>query len=49
MFPLVVYAVGGVLLVPSLPAGLLVVALATIVALSGAVVFSWVALVKILR
>ncbi|SDX34649.1 hypothetical protein SAMN04487912_110194 [Arthrobacter sp. cf158] len=49
VFPLVVYAVGGVLLVVSLPVGLVVVALGTIVALIGAVVFSWVALVEILR
>jgi hypothetical protein len=32
-----------------MPAGLLVLALATIVALIGAVLFSWVALVEILR
>ncbi|TLM83403.1 hypothetical protein FDW83_10625 [Pseudarthrobacter sp. NamE2] len=49
VLPLVIYAVGGVLLVLAVPAGLLVVALATIVALIGAVVFSWVALVEILR
>ncbi|YCK81734.1 hypothetical protein M1D89_22155 [Arthrobacter sp. D3-18] len=49
VFPLVVYAVGGVLTVLSLPAGLVVVALGTIIALIGAVVFSWVALVEILR
>lgn len=49
VFPLAIYLVGGVLLVLSVPAGLLVVALATIVALIGAVVFSWVALVEILR
>ena len=49
LVPLVVFAVGGVLLVFGLPAGLLVVAIATIVALIGAVVFSWVALVEILR
>ena len=49
VLPLVIYAVGGVLLVISVPAGLLVVAVATIVALVGAVVFSWVALVEILR
>jgi hypothetical protein len=49
VLPLVIYAVGGVLLVLTLPAGPLVVAVATIVALVGAVVFSWVALVEILR
>lgn len=49
VFPLVIYAVGGVLLVVSAPAGLLVVAIGTIIALIGAVVFSWVALVEILR
>ncbi|MFF1876705.1 hypothetical protein [Leifsonia sp. NPDC058230] len=47
--PLVIFAVGGVLLVFGLPAGLVVVAVATIVALIGAVIFSWVALVEILR
>ncbi|MCD4851465.1 hypothetical protein LN996_11640 [Arthrobacter sp. AK01] len=46
---MVIYAVGGVLIVISLPAGLVVVALGTIIALIGAVVFSWVALVEILR
>jgi len=40
VLPLVVYLAGGLLLV---------VALATIIALIGAVVFSWVALVEILR
>lgn len=49
VIPLVIYSVGGVLLVLSVPAGMLVVALATIVALIGAVIFSWVALVEILR
>ena len=49
VFPLVIYAVGGVLTVLSLPAGLVIVALGTIIALIGAVVFSWVALVEILR
>jgi hypothetical protein len=49
VFPLVMYAAGGVLLLLSMPAGLLVLALATIVALIGAVLFSWVALVEILR
>jgi hypothetical protein len=49
VLPLVVYAAGGVLLVLLQPAGLVVVALATIIALIGAVVFSWVALVEILR
>ncbi|MFK0040477.1 hypothetical protein ACIQTW_11615 [Paenarthrobacter sp. NPDC090517] len=46
---MVIYAVGGVLTVLSLPAGPVIVALGTIVALIGAVVFSWVALVEILR
>ncbi|TVU60991.1 hypothetical protein FQP90_15720 [Paenarthrobacter nitroguajacolicus] len=49
VIPLVIYAMGGVLLVLSVPVGLVVVALGTIVALIGAVVFSWVALVEILR
>jgi hypothetical protein len=49
VLPLVVYAVGGVLLVLLEPAGLVVVALGTIIALIGAVIFSWVALVEILR
>ncbi|MGR0160670.1 hypothetical protein [Paenarthrobacter nitroguajacolicus] len=49
VFPLVIYAVGGVLTMLSLPAGLTIVALGTIIALIGAVVFSWVALVEILR
>ncbi len=49
VFPLVIYAVGGVLTVQSLPAGLVIVAFGTIIALIGAVVFSWVALVEILR
>ncbi|WP_431278936.1 hypothetical protein [Leifsonia poae] len=47
--PLVIFAVGGVLLVFGMPVGLLIVALATIVALIAAVIFSWVALVEILR
>ena len=46
---LVIFAVGSVLLVLSNPAGLVAVALGTIVALIGAVVFSWIALVEILR
>jgi len=49
VLPLVVYLAGGLLLVVLEPVGLLVVALATIIALIGAVVFSWVALVEILR
>lgn len=49
VLPLVIYAIGGVLLVSAAPTGLFVVALATIVALIGAVTFSWVALVEILR
>ncbi|MFF1571613.1 hypothetical protein ACFVWR_02615 [Leifsonia sp. NPDC058292] len=49
VLPLVVYAVGGVMLVLGLPAGLMIVAVATIIALIAAVVFSWVALVEILR
>lgn len=49
VFPLVIYAVGGVLTALSLPAGLVIVAFGTIIALIGAVVFSWVALVEILR
>lgn len=49
VIPLVIYAAGAVLLLLSMPAGLLVVALATIVALIGAVIFSWVALVEVLR
>ena len=47
--PLVLFAVGGVLLACSLPAGLVVVAAGTIVALVGAALFSWIALVEILR
>ncbi len=47
--PLVLFAVGGVLLACSLPAGLVVVAAGTIVALIGAALFSWIALVEILR
>jgi hypothetical protein len=49
VLPLVVYAVGGVLLVVLEPVGLVIVALGTIIALIGAVIFSWVALVEILR
>ncbi|MBT2585135.1 hypothetical protein [Arthrobacter sp. ISL-95] len=49
VFPLVIYALGGVLTVLSVPVGLVVVAFGTIIALIGAVVFSWVALVEILR
>jgi hypothetical protein len=49
VFPLVIYAVGGVLTAMSLPAGLVIAAFGTIIALIGAVVFSWVALVEILR
>ena len=47
--PLVIFAIGGVLLVVSLPAGLVAVAIGTFTALIGAVVFSWVALIEILR
>lgn len=46
----VIYAVGGVLLVSgAVTAGLVVVAVATIVAIVTAVLFSWVALVEVLR
>ncbi|GAA1448425.1 hypothetical protein [Leifsonia poae] len=47
--PLAIFAVGGVLLVFSLTAGLVLVAIGTFTALIGAVVFSWVALIEILR
>ncbi|MGJ4845635.1 MULTISPECIES: hypothetical protein [unclassified Leifsonia] len=49
VLPLVIFAVGGVLGVLSLPAALYLVAIGTIVALLGAALFSWIALVEILR
>lgn len=49
VLPLVIFAVGGVLAVLSLPAALYLVAIGTIVALLGAALFSWIALVEILR
>ena len=47
--PLAIFAVGGVLGVLSSPAALYFVAIGTIVALIGAALFSWIALVEILR
>lgn len=49
MLPLAIFAVGGVLGVLSLPAALYFVAAGTVVALLGAAMFSWIALVEILR
>ena len=47
--PLVLFAVGGVLLVASVAAGLVFVAAGSIAAVVGAIAFSWIALVEVLR
>jgi hypothetical protein len=47
--PPALFAVGGVLLVASAPAGLVWVAAGSIVAVVGAIAFSWIALVEVLR
>lgn len=47
--PLLGFSVGGVLLVFNVAGGFYAIAFATLLALVGAVVFSWVALVEILR
>jgi hypothetical protein len=47
--PLVLFAVGGVLLAASVSGGLVWVAAGSIVAVVGAIAFSWIALVEVLR
>ncbi len=49
MLPLAGYAVGSVLLLFGVAGGFYAIAFATLIALVGAVLFSWVALVEILR
>ncbi len=47
--PAVVYAIGAVLLIADIPAGLIVVAIGAIVAIPVALMISWVVLVEVLR
>ncbi|MGO7983994.1 hypothetical protein ACC691_39835, partial [Rhizobium johnstonii] len=49
VLPLLAYSVGVVLLLASSPAGLVLVAVGSILAVISAVVFAWVVLVEILR